>query len=280
MITFGIIGNGFVGKAMKELKCKKNKAIVYDINSELCEPKGTIINDLCKCDIIFICVPTPMNKDGSCHINIVESIIKSIKFIQGRTDNIIIKSTVPVGTCDKLNTNFSPEFLTEKNYINDFINCEHWIFGINKSYDNIKYKITNLINNAYEEGKITHNNIHFVSNSEAEMIKYFRNAFLATKISYCNEIAEFCESKDIEYENVRKLATLDKRITDSHTYVPGHDGKNGYGGTCLPKDCNSLKKQMENVNMTSYILDSVLKRNYMVDRTNKDWENNVGRAII
>jgi nucleotide sugar dehydrogenase len=207
-------------------------------------------------------------------------VVNDVKTVLNNTDNIIIKSTVPVGTCDSLNCHFMPEFLTEKNYIVDFVNCENWIFGLHNDNKKLKTNIRQLINNAYINGKIRHNNIHFVTNKEAEMIKYFRNTFLATKVAFCNEIEEFCCKKDINYENIRQLAVLDKRIGEGHTFVPGHDGKKGFGGTCFPKDCNSLLYEMNQINMESHILQNVIKRNDSVDRNCQDWKDDKGRAVI
>jgi UDPglucose 6-dehydrogenase len=103
---------------------------------------------------------------------------------------------------------------------------------------------------------------------------------LATKVSFCNEIYQFCKLKGIDYENVRKLAANDDRILHSHTYIPGPDGKKGFGGTCFPKDTNSLKYEMENAGMKSYILNSAIERNEKIDRPEKDWNENKGRAVV
>jgi len=282
-MKIGIIGNGFVGKATKILECKKVELLVYDIQPKLCQPLGITLKDICNCDLIFISVPTPMNKDGSCHIGIVESVINDLNKIIN-LDNILVvlRSTVPPGTTDKLNCYFMPEFLTEKNYTNDFVNNTDWIFGIkNTVQDNIfKKKITELINNSYNEKKIRHNNIHFVTNNEAEMIKLFRNNFLATKVSFCNEMNQFCNAKNIKYENVRRLAVLDLRIGQSHSYVPGHDGKFGYGGTCFPKDTNSMLHEFKKNNIDSYIINAIVNRNEKIDRPGNDWKTDIGRAVI
>lgn len=282
-MKIGIIGNGFVGKATFILKNEEVEIITYDINPLLCTPLGTTLEDLCKTDIVFISVPTPMNKDGSCHTTILENVVNDItKFVDLNEKLIVIRSTIPPGLSDSLNCYFMPEFLTEKNYENDFINNEHWIFGLKETEQDIifKEKITQLINLSFKHKKINYNNIHFVSNKEAEMIKLFRNVFLSVKVSFCNEIEEFCSNKNINYENVRKLAVLDKRIGESHTMVPGHDGLKGYGGTCFPKDTNNLNSEMKKVNMKSYIVSSIIERNETVDRPNKDWQNDIGRAFI
>lgn len=282
-MKIGIIGNGFVGKATNILENKNVNLVIYDIDPNLCVPTGTTLKDICNTDIVFISVPTPMNSDGSCHIGILESVVNNIKEICDLNENlIVIRSTVPPGTSDHLNCYFMPEFLTEKNFVYDFINNEHWIFGLKHTEQDtlFKEKITQLFNYSFESNKIKFNNLHFVTNKEAEMIKLFRNNYLSVKVGFCNEIAEFCEKKEISYENVRKLAVLDKRIGDSHSKVPGHDGRKGFGGTCFPKDTNNLKCEMKKIGMKSYIIENVVDRNETVDRSEKDWNSNKGRAVI
>jgi nucleotide sugar dehydrogenase len=281
-MIIGIIGNGFVGKATKHLACKDIQLLVYDINPLLCEPKGTKLEDLQKCDIIFVSVPTPMNKNGKCYLGIVESVVSDINSKINNPPFIVIRSTVPPGTSDRLGCYFMPEFLTEKNYINDFQNNKNWIFGIKneKSDNEFKNKIKKLFTLSYKNKKILHNNINFIENSEAEMVKYFRNCFLSTKVSFCNEIEEFCSKKKINYDVVREFGGVDPRIGKSHTMVPGPDGKRGFGGTCFPKDTSALKHEMEQLGMKSYVLDSIIKRNLEVDRNEKDWEDNKGRAVV
>lgn len=280
-MKIGIIGNGFVGKATKILKCKDIDILAYDINPEICDPKGLKLTGMKNCEIIFISVPTPMKKDGSVYLGIIESVLQDLKNINFK-NFIVIRSTIPPGTSDTFDCYFMPEFLTEKNFINDFINNPLWIFGLlNKSSDEVfKKKITKMINLAHKNNCIKSNNIEFMLNNESEMVKYFRNTFLSVKVSYCNEIYEYCQKKGINYENVRKIAASDKRIGLSHTKVPGHDGKLGFGGTCFPKDTNGLLADMKKHNMKSYILESAIERNETVDRPEKDWNSNKGRAVV
>jgi len=87
--------------------------------------------------------------------------------------------------------------------------------------------------------------LHFVTTDQAEFCKYARNSYLAVKVSFFNEIEQYCNHMDMNYENIRKITTLDERIGSSHTQVPGPDKKKGYGWTCLPKDINSLVFQFE-----------------------------------
>lgn len=280
-MKIGIIGNGFVGKATFQLACDDIQVLAYDINPELCIPKNLKLDDMRECSVIFISVPTPMTKDGECYLNIVHSVLKDLREIN-YNGHIVIRSTVPVGTCDKLNCYFMPEFLTEKNYIQDFIDNKDWIFGLRNLPEDgpFCYAIENIFELAYKNGRIKHNNLHFVTNKEAEMIKMFRNTFLATKVSFCNEISEFCDKKNVNYENVRQLATADDRILSSHTRVPGHDGRKGFGGTCFPKDTNSLRYEMKKEGMTPYILHAIIERNENVDRPEQDWNLDPGRAVV
>ena len=177
-----------------------------------------------------------------------------------------------------------PEFLTEKNFEEDFRGNKNWVIGLRdeskEKSEIFKNKFNELINKAYENGSIKYNNINYITNSEAEMVKLFRNNFLAVKVSFCNEIYKFCNAKEINYENVRKVATLDSRIGESHSKVPGHDGNFGYGGTCFPKDTHSLNFQMILSNVESRIVRGAIERNELIDRVKRDWENDKGRAVI
>ena len=146
--------------------------------------------------------------------------------------------------------------------------------------ERFKTQIMKLFDIAFQNFKIKYINLSFVSNSEAEMIKMFRNCFLATKVGFCNEMYQFCQFKNINYENVRKLACNDDRVLHSHTRVPGHDGKLGYGGTCFPKDVNSMIYQISSVGSNNTILSAVKKRNEEIDRPEQDWNLDIGRAVI
>ncbi len=279
-MIIGILGNGFIGKAFQQLSNKYINILVYDVEPKLCVPPNTNLTDLLACDIIFISVPTPKNKDGSVHLEIIQKVLNDLSKIKYKND-IIIRSTVPPGTCDNLKVNFMPEFLTEKNYKEDFINNKIWIFGLLEiTNTELIKKITYIFNKSYEEKCIKFNRLEFIPNKEAELIKYFRNSFLSVKVSYCNEIYEYCQKKNINYNNMIKLAAADDRISTSHTEVPGPDGKFGFGGTCFPKDCNGLLYDMKKNNMKSYILESVLNRNNQKDRPEQDWENSIGRAVV
>ena len=165
----------------------------------------------------------------------------------------------------------------------DFKTCDEWIFGLRGNPENDQIfmnKINNLFSLAKTHKCIESNIINFVSNKEAEMIKYFRNCFLAMKISFCNEIYDYCEIKNIDYHKVRDVATKDSRIGSSHTMVPGHDGKRGYGGTCFPKDTKALLWSMRDSDVNCILFEAMDHRNDTIDRSDKDWNKNIGRTII
>ena len=287
-MKIGIIGNGFVGKATKLLSGTNIEILMYDIKPELCIPFNLTLETMCsECSIIFISVPTPMKSNGECHTAILESVVKNISEYCDLNKKLIVnRCTVPVGKSDDLNCFFMPEFLTEKNFEEDFVSNKNWIMGLKNDKTHylqnklFKQEITNLINIAYKNKSIQFDNIDFVSNSEAESIKLFRNCFLATKVSFCNEFYQFCEKRNVNYENVRKLATLDSRIGDSHSKVPGHDGHFGFGGTCFPKDMNNFNYQLANNNIQSFIIKGALDRNYIIDRPEQDWNQDSGRAVV
>ena len=98
MIKIGIVGNGYVGKATALLECEKVRVFIYDKDPEKCSPLGLKMRELACCDFVFVCVPTPMNRDGSCNVEIVNSVVKELKSFGTPPQNIVIRSTVPVGT--------------------------------------------------------------------------------------------------------------------------------------------------------------------------------------
>lgn len=285
-VNIGIIGGGFVGKATSLFECPMNNVVIYDTDKSKCYPNDNVtIESLVDRDVIFIAVPTPAKDNGECHTGIVDLVINNLrKVVDEQRTQIVVRSTVPVGFCRSRKVMFMPEFLTEKRWREDFLGCRNWVIGtLDGQYDK-NAKFMNLMNkmiyNAHFANVIKHNSMSFIDTSEAEAVKYFRNNFLATKVGVFNEFSEFCKAKGLNYGRVSRIVTLDKRIGEDHTMVPGHDGKKGFGGTCLPKDLNSMIYQMEGSGVVAPILNAVKRRNVEVDRVAKDWEDDVGRAVI
>jgi len=272
----GIIGQGFVGTAVKEGLSKFYQIETYDKYST---DKSTTssVSELSKaCNIIFVCLPTPMLKNGSCDISIVEDTVKTLNDLKNG-NIVVLKSTVPPGTTEKLNNLFNnvqivfnPEFLTEANFIDDFKNQKRIIVGGPRPATTI---IKNVFRKAFCDVTIVK-----TSSTVAESVKYFTNTFLATKVSFANEFKQICNQIGVDYDKVLEYAMYDERIGRTHLSVPGPDGKLGFGGSCFPKDVNALISFANQVGITPTILESVWQKNLEV-RPEKDWEKLKGRAV-
>jgi len=277
-MTVGIIGMGYVGTALKEGFKDYHKIETYDIKASLSSCNS--INELVsKSKIIFLCVPTPMNKNGSCDLSIIKNIIDEVGSCIDNQSNkiIVIKSTITPGTTEKLNQKyqnfniiFNPEFLTEANFIEDFKNQNRIILGGSKS---ITTKIKQLYIKIFPKAKIIE-----TGSTYSEMVKYFSNTFLATKVSFANEMKMICDKLDIDYDKVVEYAIYDNRLGNSHWSVPGPDGKLGFGGSCFPKDINALIQFASELGVDATMLKSAWNVNLKV-RPEKDWEQLKGRAI-
>jgi len=256
-LTIGIIGGGFVGSATALLKCTGVKTIVYDLDPDKCDPSETKFQDLCNVNLIFICLPTPSGPNGQCNTTIVEKVVSQVKNMCDIP--IVIRSTVPPGTCERLGVSFMPEFLREKTAHNDFRSTEEWIVGAID--ETVKQLITRVIKTAKRYEVIKSSIIRYVHPKEGEMIKYMRNSFLAVKVAFCNEIHDYCTALNIPYDVVRQGFTIDSRIGESHTNVPGHDGQRGFGGHCLPKDTKALAYEFAKHNVTESVLSATIESN-------------------
>ena len=280
MKRVGIVGQGYVGTAVKVMFEKHYETHTYDLNGNCnCESIGELISSS---DIIFVCVPTPMKKDGSCDTSIVEGVVKDINSVckvrQYENKIIAIKSTIPPGTTNRLNKEnkyvtvlFNPEFLTEANFIEDFKNQNRIIIGGQRPQTTILRQVYSLV---FPEATIVK-----TGSITAEMVKYFTNTFLATKVSFANEMKIVCDYFDIDYDKVVEYATYDERLGKSHWAVPGPDGKLGFGGSCFPKDINALVNICKKMDIPLNVLPSAIETNLMV-RPEKDWEELKGRAVV
>lgn len=280
-MLIGIIGNGFVGKATRLLQSPSVQILVYDIRPDACEPLGTTLEDLEKCDLIFFCLPTPMNHNGKCFTKLLDDSITKL-----RNPFKIIRSTVPVGFSQSHNCFFMPEFLTEANWRNDFIHSEHWIFGIlqGECHEPLNQEFCLRIQKLFDisccENSIQSNKTYFIKNDEAEMLKLLKNCFLSAKVGIMNEFFDFCMAKKVDFPTIKKYMLLDPRIGTTHMDVPGYGGLRGFGGTCFPKDTHSLYSQIQDTGMRSFIFQSILDRNDNIDRSEREWRHDKWRTTI
>ena len=275
-MKIGIIGQGFVGTAVREGLKQHYDIHTYDLKEKCtCE---SILELVDESDVIFVCVPTPMKKDGSCDISIVESVIDEIEDVDISGKIVVIKSTVPPGTTERLNKKyknisvvFNPEFLTEANFIEDFKNQDRIIIG---GIRPASTKVRQLFYKAFP-------NAHIIKTSStiAEMVKYTTNCFLSTKVSFANEMKQICDKIDVDYDKVIEYATYDERLGKSHWSVPGPDGHYGFGGSCFPKDINALIRFSNDLGLWLHTLMGAWHTNCDV-RPEEDWKELKGRAVV
>ena len=236
------------------LKNVKNKNLFFTTNLE------KAISDA---KIVFIAVGTPMGDDGSADLQYVLAVAKSIGETMVNELVIVDKSTVPIGTADKVKAtiqkeldkrgvqlNFhvvsNPEFLKEGAAINDFMKPDRVVIGADSE------TAFELMKQLYSPFFRTHDRFITMDIRSAEMTKYAANAMLATKISFMNEIANICEKVGADANQVRIGIGSDARIGYSFIY-PGA----GYGGSCFPKDLKALKKIAEENGYKANLITSV-----------------------
>ena len=271
----GIVGQGFVGTAVREGLKTFFDIETYDIvKDSTCDS----LDEICKkCNIMFVCLPTPMQQDGGCYVGIVEEVLEKINALNN-CKTIIVKSTIPPGTTAKWNNMFdnidivfNPEFLTEANSVNDFKNQTRIIIGGPKKAAS---RVRRLFVKAFPKVKIIK-----TDSTYAEMVKYVTNCFLAMKVSFANEMYEISNALDIDYDKVIEYAMHDDRLGYSHWSVPGPDGDFGYGGHCFPKDVKALINVAQDLLIEPHMLIATNEKNNNV-RKNRDWEQMEGRAVI
>ena len=295
-MNIGIIGSGYVGLVAaacfsemgntvvcvdidkKKIDSLKNGIIpIYEPGLDVLVYKNftknrlifsTDINDaLESSDIIFIAVGTPMGEDGSADLQYVLSVAKSIGENMKKHILVVDKSTVPIGTADKVRNVIqdclrkrnseltfdvvsNPEFLKEGAAIKDFMHPDRVVVGSNneESFDKMK--------ELYSPFTVSSDRFISMDIRSAEMTKYAANAMLATKISFINEISNICERVGADVNHVRKGIGSDSRIGYKFIY-PGC----GYGGSCFPKDVKALINISSTVNYSPNLINAVEKVN-------------------
>lgn len=267
----GIIGYGIVGQALSYGFSQPGIKDQYEIRYYDKYKETEILEDVIKnSEFIFICLPTPMKEDESgIDLSIIEESIAEITKLTDNTDKIIvIKSTVAPGTTASLekkypksNFAFNPEFLTEANYLEDFVNADRNIVGANN--DLTSRRVVALYRQRFPRTKIFQ-----TDTTTAEMVKYMANAYLSTKVIFANEMYEICQALGIKYEEVKSMVTGDHRIFDSHLDVTT---ARGFGGKCFPKDIVALIGRAKDLKVYPKLLETVWDINKKIRKVN-DWE--------
>lgn len=246
-MKIAIIGYGHVGKAMSK---RFPDAYIYDKYLKMGNLK-----ELNQKDVAFVCVPTPQSKSGACDTSIVEDIIKNIN-----VNLFVLRSTVYIGFTDKMTKKYNKKIVFQPEYYGETIDHplsnltqRKWLaFG--GKQDNIDMAIE-----VYKT--IINSNIKIIQASakEVEFAKYMENAYLATKVTFVNEMYDIAEKMKLNYNISREIWLEDPRITASHTFV--YKNNRGYGGKCLPKDISSLIYQSEQNNVNVDFLKSIIRKN-------------------
>ena len=280
-MKIGIIGKGFVGSAVKfgfspNVGCDAETK-VFDVDPQKSTHSlNEVVNDS---DFVFISVPTPSDINGKIDLSILENCIENISKIATNDNTIfLIRSTIVPGTSSALQEKFpniklvfNPEFLTERSANYDFINQSRFILGgdatdVSKVSELYKWRFGKTIS-------IIETNFE-----TAELIKYMTNTFLATKVSFLNEMRILSDKIGANWEDAVEGFVRDGRVGHSHLNVPGPDGKFGFGGSCFPKDIQALISFADHEDVDLNVLKGAWKTNLKV-RPEKDWEKLEGRAI-
>tara|TARA_Y100001958_G_C21158815_1_gene493201 strand:- start:57 stop:887 length:831 start_codon:yes stop_codon:yes gene_type:complete len=268
--SVGIIGNGFVGESQAFAFSPTCSVKIHDKNPLRSVDK---LEDVLKCDFVFVCVPTPMKSNGSQDFSFIENVFENA--LKGPI--YIIKSTIIPGSTkylinkfNDLDIVFSPEFLTERTAKLDMLTQARIILGGDKT-------LTKKCEDLFSQRFMNRTFIH-TDSTTAEYIKYMNNNFFATKVSLMNEYYRLGKMIGVNWDKALHGFAADHRIGDSHLHVPGPDGKLGFGGTCFPKDINAMISFAKSKGIKMNILEAAWKTNLEV-RPEEDWKNLKGRAV-
>lgn len=214
-------------------------------------------------EVIFLALPTPPGEDGSADLSYILGVAKQLGDMITDYKVIVDKSTVPVGTADKVTAAIAerttvefdvvsnPEFLREGFAVDDFLKPDRVVIGTTSD------KARSVMDRLYKPFVRQGNPIIFMDEKSAELTKYAANSFLATKITFMNEIANYCELIGADVDSVRRGMGTDTRIGNRFLF-PGI----GYGGSCFPKDVQALVKSGKEVDFNFEIIDSVMDVNH------------------
>lgn len=212
--------------------------------------------------IVFLALPTPPGEDGSADLSYVLAVAEELGQIMTEYKVLIDKSTVPVGTAEKVHAAVAksatvdfdvvsnPEFLREGFAVDDFMKPDRVVIGTSSA------KARSILEKLYKPFVRQGNPVYFMDEKSAELTKYAANAFLATKITFMNEIANFCEIVGADVDSVRQGVGSDSRIGKRFLF-PGI----GYGGSCFPKDVQALAKSGKEAGYNFSIIESVMEVN-------------------
>ncbi len=290
-MKIAVVGTGYVGlvtgtcfaetgntvtcidiDAEKVNKLKSGKITIYEPGLELLFERNlkqgrlffttNLSEGIKDAKIIFLALPTPPGEDGSADLKYILGVASDLGPLLNQYTVVVDKSTVPVGTADKVRERIAancsvefdvvsnPEFLREGVAVEDFMKPERVVIGTKSD------KAKKIMEALYAPFVRQGNPLVFMDERSAELTKYAANSFLATKISFMNEIANLCELLGADVDSVRKGIGTDSRIGKRFLF-PGI----GYGGSCFPKDVQALSKSSSDVHYNFRILEAVMEVN-------------------
>jgi len=227
--SVGIVGGGVVGTAMQKL-CGP-ETVVYDA----CKPELAKNRDVVnRCEVAFVCVPTPMSDDGSCDTSIVEEVVSWLE-----APLIILRSTVAPGTTDRLRQKYRKRLVFQPEYLGETV--AHVFGNIAEREFIVLGGTTEDVSAAADFYKRYYNALvryYFCDALTAEVAKYMENAFYAVKVTFVNEFYDIARAHGVDFNILREIWLADPRISRDHTFVYPH--ARGFSGKCLPKDCRAI----------------------------------------
>lgn len=209
------------------------------------DPAKGYDDELTSCDAIFIAIPVTHSINGQ-NINDLKEVVS---YARNRSNNVFIRSSVLPGTADLLKCYSMPEFLTERIADSEMNRLPIIVGNVDK----------NFVESIFEGKK----KIISMTNKEAELAKYAHNCMGAVKVTYCNIIKELCEKENVNYDKVREGFLMTGFINDTHTQVPGPDGKYGYGGSCFPTNMKAFRRYLSRLKSVeaAYFFNSTIELN-------------------
>jgi hypothetical protein len=282
ILRIGIIGHGDRGKAIQQLQCSSIDIIIYDINSELCLPLETTVEEMEHCDLIFHCLPIPMNYNACCDTTVLSNSILSLK-----NPYQIIYSSSPIGFSDSMGCCFMPECTMEPIWEDEFT-TPYWIIGLPSSEHAEEYKkrITTLLTTCHTEGSISYSAIHWITSTEAEWLAMTKKAFLTAHTGISHELYDIAATKGIQQDRVKTIIQLDPLLRtffsdsfpkemysvyhqaakiDSHYFQAGQLDKTVDQASLFPTDKKiSLVITSKNDKMTEDVCRNLIRKDNLV----------------
>lgn len=255
-MKIGIVGHGYVGSAV-------SNAHLYFGKPELliCDPalgkKSASMDQIKTADLIYVCVPSPSNADGSCDTSILEGVIAQLA---GVTVPVVSKTTAPPAVYEKLLAQcptllHCPEFLTAANHKKDYLECKFFVLGGDAKVAETALPLM------FAGRSWGYFDLLVTDIKSAALFKYMMNSYLATKVTFMNEFYQLAQSLGVDWEEMKVMMRFDSRIGNTHISVPGPDGNFGWGGACFPKDLNALVKYAAQAGVELSLIPSVINTN-------------------